>query len=265
MYIYISVDVGLYKWGTSIFVSSSVPHIGLDIICFKHDFQQWHELSLVFFKISVTKPHWAVQKRPLKTEDGKLWWNFGVVKGLERHRVSKTAPCRDNTMLSLLENCPLCRIPPASNQTLTLLVNNSSSSWHCGQTAAWRPADLLSLSEATLYLREFSFTFPLSAAARLMAAGHARVCVRVQACVYSRISTPQEQLFLGYLDPWVNLLATTSTIWQLLALPLTAVWGKRIFALLSGGKLCPAFASRKPSVNTQCGSLCLIIRMKLAA
>lgn len=243
---------------------------------------QFHILDWILYVVSMTfnngmNSHWfssryqlpnhtgLFRKDPSKPEDGKLWWNFGVVKGLERHRVSKTTPCRDNAMLSLLENCPLCRIPPASNQTLTLLVNNNSSSWHCGQTAAWRPADLLSLSEATLYLREFSFTFPPSAAARPMAAGHARVCVRVQVCVYSRISTPQKQLFLGYLDPWVNLLAMTSTIWQLLALPLTAVWGKRIFALLPGGKLCPAFASRKPSVDTQCGSLCLIIRMKLAA
>lgn len=137
------------------------------------------------------------RKHPSKPEDIKLWGNFQVVKGLEIHSVSRTTHCRGNAVLSQWENRPPWGIPHSSNQTLTLWANRAAA---VPGTAARpkpdHPADLLSLSEVTLYFRDFSFTLPPSAAARPPAAGdmgvgtYARTCVHTAALPSSRTAFP---------------------------------------------------------------------------
>lgn len=54
------------------------------------------------------------------------------------------------------------------------------------------------------------------------------VCVGMHMCVCTQPHRhPPEQLFLGYLELHVNLLAMTSCVRQLLAFPLAAAWGER--------------------------------------
>lgn len=154
------------------------------------------------------------RKHPSKPEDIKLWGNFQVVKGLEIHSVSRTTHCRGNAVLSQWENRPPWGIPHSSNQTLTLWANRAAAV--PGTAARPKPAILL-IYWVCLKLRFTSGISPSRCLPQLQpdhqlqgtwgwAHMHARVCIRPHC-------HPPEQLFLGYLELRVNLLAMSSTVW----------------------------------------------------
>lgn len=205
------MHVGLYKGRIYIFDSSSVPYIGLDITNFKHDFQQRCELSLVLFKMQLLNHTVLFRRHPSKPEDGKLWGNFRVVKGVEIHTVGKTTPCRDNMVLSQPENCPFWGILHSSNQTLTLWVNRAAA---VPGTAAGPKAGVSLIYWVCLKLR-FTWGNSPSHSLHQLRSGCWLQGMWGCPCMYTLVCVPlhhqpPERLFLGYLQLCVNLLAVVA-------------------------------------------------------
>lgn len=227
MYVCTSVDVGLYEWGTSVFGSSSVPHIGLDVTSFKHDFQQRHEPSLVCFKISVD---WTtlgcLESTP---QNMKVFSCDGILGSSKEWKYTQWMRLY---LAGIIWYFPYWRTVPSAGSLLPVTRH-----WHCWLTTAAAPGAAARLQPGVpliyrvcLKLR-FTWGSSPSHSVHHPQPGRwlqgTRGCACVYRCAYSRAAAPQEQLFLGCLELWVNMLAMTSTVWQLLALPLTAVWGER--------------------------------------
>lgn len=149
----------------------------------------------------------VVRNHPAKPQDSKLWGNSGVQKGVGIHTV-KITPGRDNMRLSQWERCPF---PAATKhcgltqqQQLLALQPGSHLASHWFIESAWSCA----------LLEGIFFHIPSKSCSQTEGCRvHGIVLIWTPVYVHSHRAILLGQLFLGYLELCVSLLAMSSSAW----------------------------------------------------